>query len=63
MAPATPLGERCIENWAEALHSGAVSCMLPVGPESKMEIPANFVLVPDSASWSVGPLTLLGRYR
>ena len=39
MAPATPLGERCIENWARALRSEAVSCMLPVGPETKMEIP------------------------
>ena len=39
MAPATPLGERCIENWAGALRTAAVSCMLPVGPETKMEIP------------------------
>jgi hypothetical protein len=38
-APATPLGERCIENWAGALHSEAVRYMLPVVPQTKMEIP------------------------
>lgn len=41
MAAARPLGEQCIENWAEALRSEAVSCMLPVGPETKMEIPVD----------------------
>jgi hypothetical protein len=29
-----------MENWAGALHSEAVSCMLPVGPETEMEIAA-----------------------
>jgi hypothetical protein len=34
------IGQRRMENWAGALHSEAVSCMLPVGPETEMEIAA-----------------------
>jgi hypothetical protein len=44
MASTTPLGERWTENWTGALHSEAVSCMLPVGRKTKMEIPVRAVL-------------------
>ncbi len=46
MAPATPLGERCIENWARALHSEGSGRMMPVSPETKMEIPVTEANMP-----------------
>ena len=38
LAPSVVAGAPSTENWAEALHADPVSCILPVGRKTKIEI-------------------------
>jgi hypothetical protein len=63
MPPTMPLGVGCIENWAGALHSEAVSCMLPVSLEIKMEMAVNYCSLRYSAGSCLGDADVVDAFE